>query len=164
MLTRPLSWAEGFHIHCTVEISNHLCQFSLHFLDPLRVDEATHRPLYNHQQLPISEKCRLPTEPPTFDIVARAIRNFLHHFEHSRDRLLQDIGLFVDDLVYDLVRKNQNPLQTIQKVRRHPIVLVLFLQELKYSDVTSVFVAQERTQTSNVTWATLKAAFAISFN
>ena len=54
------------------------------------------------------QKCRLPTETPTFDIVARAHCDVLHHFEHSRDCLLQDFGLFVDDLVCDLVRKNQN--------------------------------------------------------
>jgi len=81
-----------------------------------------------------------------------------------RDCLLQDFCLFIADPVCDLVRKKQNALQPIQKVRRHLIVLVLFLQKLKQPRVTSASEAQEREQTSNVTVATLKAAFAISFN
>ena len=74
------------------------------------------------------QRCRLPTETTTFDIVTRTLCDCLHHFEHSRDCLLQDVRLFVDDLVCDLVRKNQNTLQPIQKVQWHLIVLVLFLQ------------------------------------
>ena len=97
-------------------------------------------------------------------MVTRTLCDALHHFEHLRDCLLQDFCLFVDDLVCDLVRKERNAFQPIQKVQRHLVVLVLFLQELQQLRVTSASDAPERTQTSNVTWATLKAAFAISFN
>jgi hypothetical protein len=110
------------------------------------------------------QKAKPLTESTTLDVVTRTLRNLLHHFEHSRDCLVQDFRLFVDDLVCDLVRKKQNALQPLQKFRRHLVVPILFLQELIQSDVTSASGAQERTQTSNVTWATLKAAFAISFN
>ena len=104
------------------------------------------------------------TETPAFDIVAGELCDFLRHSEHSRDCLLKDFCLVVDNLVCDLVRKQQNTLQPIQKVQRHLVVLVLFLQELKQPGVTSTSGAQELVQTSNVTSARLKAAFAISFN
>jgi hypothetical protein len=67
---------------------------------------------------------------PTFDIVTRTFRDLLHHFEHSRDHLLQDIRLFADDFIRDLVRQRHNPLQPIEKARRDLVVFVLFLQEL----------------------------------
>jgi len=54
----------------------------------------------------------------------------LHHFKHPRDDLLQEFCLFADELVRDLVRKEQNALQPIQKAQRDLVVLVLFLQEL----------------------------------
>jgi hypothetical protein len=66
--------------------------------------------------------------------------------------------------VRDLVRKRQNALQPVQQVQRYLVVLVLFLQKLKQPGITSASEAQEWEQTSNVTWVTLKAAFAISFN
>jgi hypothetical protein len=55
-------------------------------------------------------------------------------------------------------------LQSIQKVGRHLVVLVLFLQKLKQPGVTSASEAQEWEQTSNVTLVTPKATFAIPFN
>ena len=69
------------------------------------------------------------TETPTLNILTREIRDLLHHLEHFRDRLLQDFCL-ADDIVYDLIRKIQNALQSIQKVRRHLIVFILLLEEL----------------------------------
>ena len=97
------------------------------------------------------QKCRLPTETPSFDIVARTLRNLLHHSEHSRNCLLQNFCLFVHKFICDLVRKNQNSLQPTQEVRRHLVVPILFLQELKRSCVTSASESQEGVQTSNVT-------------
>jgi hypothetical protein len=110
------------------------------------------------------QKIKPFTESTTLDIVTRTLRNLLHHFEHSRNSPLQDFRLFVDDLVCDLVRKEQNALQPLQKFRRHLVIPVLFLQELIESGVTSASGAQERIRTSNVTWATPKAACAIPFN
>jgi len=43
---------------------------------------------------------------------------------------LQDLCLFTDDFVCDLVRQRQDALQSIQQGRWHLVVLVLFLQEL----------------------------------
>jgi hypothetical protein len=77
------------------------------------------------------QKSRLRTETPTPDIVARARCDVFHHFEHSRDSLLQDLCLFVDDLICDLAREKQNALQPIRQVQWHLVVLVLFLQKLK---------------------------------
>ena len=83
------------------------------------------------------QKSQLPTETPTFHMVTRTLCDALHHFEHLRDCLLQDFSLFVDDLVCDLVRKERNAFQPIQKVQWHPVILVLFLQELQQLRVTS---------------------------
>jgi hypothetical protein len=110
------------------------------------------------------QKSRLRTETPTLDIVTRTLCDVFHHFEHSRDCLLQDVCLFVDDLVCDLAREKQNALQPIRQVQWHLVVLILFPQKLKQPGVTSASEAQGDEQTSNVTLVTLKAAFAISFN
>ena len=61
----------------------------------------------------------------------------MHHFEHSRDDLLQDICLFVDDFICDLIRQRHNTLQSIEKPRWYLVAFDLFLQELS-SHVTSV--------------------------
>jgi len=55
----------------------------------------------------------------------------LHYFEHSRDYLFQDVCLFADDFVCNLVRQRQDALQPIQQSRWNLVVFVLFLQELK---------------------------------
>src|SRR5258706_5884053 len=73
---------------------------------------------------------RLPTETTTFDIAARKFRNRFHHFKHPRDGLLQDICLFTDDFICDLVCKRQNALEPVQKPHRDLIVFILFLHEL----------------------------------
>jgi hypothetical protein len=54
----------------------------------------------------------------------------VHHFEHSRDDLLQEICLFADNFVYDLVRKRQYALQPIENDRWNLVVFILFLPEL----------------------------------
>jgi hypothetical protein len=55
----------------------------------------------------------------------------MQHLEHPWDDFLQDICLFADDFICDLVREEQYTLQPVQKDRRHLVVFVLFLQELK---------------------------------
>ena len=54
----------------------------------------------------------------------------MHYSKHSRDELFQDFCLFGDDFIRHLLRQRQNAFHTIAKVRRHLIILVLFLQEL----------------------------------
>ena len=65
-----------------------------------------------------------------FDIVTGKFRNPLHYFEHLRDGLLQDFCFFADNIIGDLVRQRQNPLQLFEKARRNLVAFVLFLQEL----------------------------------
>ena len=72
----------------------------------------------------------LPTETPTFDVITQKHCDRLHYLEHSRDGLLQDVGLFADDFIRNLVRKKQNALQPIENARHHLVVFVLFLQKL----------------------------------
>jgi hypothetical protein len=72
----------------------------------------------------------VPTEPPTFDIIAGKVRDYLQHFKHSRDGLLQDFGFFAHDVIFNLVRKLQNSLQPIEDAGGHLVVFVLFLQKL----------------------------------
>jgi hypothetical protein len=88
------------------------------------------------------QKSRLRTETPASDIVTRTLCDVFHHFEHSRDCLLQDFCLFVHDLVRDLVREKQNAAQPIRQVQWHLVVLVLLLQKLKQPSVTSASEAQ----------------------
>ena len=65
-----------------------------------------------------------------FDIVARGLRDVVHHLKHSRNDLLQEIRLFANDFFGGLVRKRQNVLQPIEKTRCYLVVFVLFFQEL----------------------------------
>jgi hypothetical protein len=90
----------------------------------------------------------------------------VHHFEHSQDDLLQEVCVFADDFIRDLVRKRQNALQPIENDRWNLVVFILFLQELDRQVLPSAsdLMSQHRAQTSNVTLATPKMAFAIGFN
>jgi len=88
----------------------------------------------------------------------------VHYFKHSRDELLQDFRLLGDDFIRHLLRQRQNPLHTIAKSRRHLVILVLFFQELNHRALLLPPIWQKRGQTSNVTLATPKIAFAIGFN
>ena len=106
----------------------------------------------------------LLTQPSAFDIVTGKFRHLFHHFEHSRDDLLQDFHLFADDLIYHLVCQRQNALQPIQNARWNLVVFVLFLQELNGQALLLHLIRQWRARTSNVTLATPKTAFAIGFN
>ena len=54
----------------------------------------------------------------------------MHHFEHSRDDLLQDFCLLADDLFRDYVRQRQSALQPIEEAQQHLVEFVLFLHEL----------------------------------
>jgi len=99
-----------------------------------------------------------------FDIVTRKSRNLFHHFEHSRNRLVQYFRLLADDFIYYLVCQRQNPLQLVQKGRRCVIVFILFLQELHDQALPQLLIHQQRARTSNVTPARPKRAFVIGFN
>jgi len=79
-----------------------------------------------------------------FDIVTRKSRDLLHHFEHSRDRLLQYIRLLADDFIYDLVCQRQNALQLVQKGRGCVVVFILFLQELNNQALPRLLIRQQR--------------------
>jgi hypothetical protein len=70
--------------------------------------------------------------------VARKTRYPVHHFEHSRDDLLQEVRILADDLFRDLVRKRQNVLQPIKNDRWNLVVFILFLQELDHQALPSV--------------------------
>jgi len=72
----------------------------------------------------------MPTETSTSDVVARNLRNLSHHFEHSRDDLLQDICLVAKDIICDLFCERQDALQSIENTRRDLVIFVFFLQEL----------------------------------
>ena len=61
----------------------------------------------------------------------------MHNLKHSRDELLQDFCIFGDYFICGLLRQRQNPLHSIAKTRGHLVILVLFLQELQSSKVTS---------------------------
>ena len=65
-----------------------------------------------------------------FDIVTRKFGHPVHYLEHSWNNSLQEIRLFADDFICDLVRQGQNALQAIEKARRHLVIFVAFLQEL----------------------------------
>jgi hypothetical protein len=54
----------------------------------------------------------------------------MHHFEHSWDDLLQEVCLFADDFVCDLLCKRQNALQPIENNKWNLVMFILFLQEL----------------------------------
>ena len=88
----------------------------------------------------------------------------MHYLEHSRGELLQDFCLFGDDFVCNLLRQGQNPLHLIEKAQGHLVILVLFLQELNRRALPPSPIRRWRAQTSNVTLATPKTAFAIGFN
>jgi len=99
-----------------------------------------------------------------FDVVARYLRDVVHHLIHSRDDILQQVCLFADDFVRDNIRERQNVLQPVQKIRYYLVVLVLCFQKLNVRALPSVLTRQQRAQTSNVTLATPKTAFEIGFN
>jgi hypothetical protein len=65
-----------------------------------------------------------------FHVLARYFSDPVHHIEHPREDLLQEICLFTDDFLRDNVRERQDALQPLHKNRRYLVVLVLFLQEL----------------------------------
>ena len=88
----------------------------------------------------------------------------MHYFKHSRDELLQDFCLFGHDLICHLFRQRQNPLHPTAKTRGHLVILVLFLQQLQPQGLLIPLISRWRAQTSNVTLATPKTAFAIGFN
>ena len=77
---------------------------------------------------------------------------------------LQDFGLFGDDFICDLLHQRQNALHPIIKGQWHMVILVLFLQELYCQALLLPPRSLWRAQTSNVTLATPKTAFAIGFN
>ena len=54
------------------------------------------------------------------------------------DDLLQDICLFAENIVCDLLPQRQDTLQPIQKGRWHLVIFVLFLQELSSQVLSSV--------------------------
>jgi hypothetical protein len=60
----------------------------------------------------------------------------VHHFEHSRDGILQEVCL-ADDFVRDLCRKRQNAPQPIENDRWNLVVFILFLQELDRQELPS---------------------------
>ncbi len=88
----------------------------------------------------------------------------MHHFEHSRDDFLQDFCLLADDFICDLVCKQRNALQSIQKGRGNLVVSISFLQNLQGQTSPRRLLGQWRTRTSNVTLARPKTAFATGFN
>ena len=48
-----------------------------------------------------------------FDVVARNLRDHVHHLKHSWDDLLQKLRLFADDLFRDNVRERQDAPQSV---------------------------------------------------
>ena len=54
----------------------------------------------------------------------------MHDLVHPWDELLQDLCLFGDDFICNLLRQRHDPLQPIAKARGYLIILVLFLQDL----------------------------------
>jgi len=84
----------------------------------------------------------MPTEAPTFDIIAREFCDLLHHLEHAWDGLLQHFHLFADNFIYDLVCEMQNPLQPVENVRRHLVAFILFLQELNGQELPLTLIGQ----------------------
>jgi hypothetical protein len=103
---------------------------------------------------------RWPTETLTFDVLARKFRYLLHYFEHSLEGLLQDIRLFLDDFFIELGRQRENALQPIEKARYHPIVFVLFLQELNSQVSLLLPIHQRRARTPNTKVAIPTMTFA----
>jgi len=99
-----------------------------------------------------------------FNVVARKFRDLMHHFEHSRDDLPQDVRLFADGFICNLVRQRQNALQPIKKLRRCLVVFVLFFQKLRGKMLRLPLMQLWRARTSNVTLATPKTAFVTGFN
>src|SRR5258706_853951 len=88
----------------------------------------------------------------------------MHYFKHLWDELFQDFCLFGDNFICHLLCERQNMLHRIAKARRHVVILGLFLQELNHEALLHTPTCQRRAQTSNVTSATLRTAFAIGFN
>jgi hypothetical protein len=111
-------------------------------------------PLFSSRSsaLPIQKYDGLPS-----NVLARKIRYLLHYFEHSRDGILQDIRLFVQEetdilennLFIELGRQRENALQPIEKSRHHPIVFALFLQELNSQVSPLLLIHQQRARSSN---------------
>ena len=99
------------------------------------------------------------------DIVTRKFGDSMHHVEHLRNNFLQDICLFADDLICDLIRHRQNALQATKKARRQSVIFVSFLQELIGQVLPLPLInCKARARTSNVTPAIPKTAFVIGFN
>jgi len=69
----------------------------------------------------------------------------VHHFEHLRDNLIQNLCLFADNFVCNLVRQRQDALQPIQEGRWHLVVLVLFPQELDDQELPLLLTPLEST-------------------
>ena len=88
----------------------------------------------------------------------------MHYFKHSRNELFQDFCLSRDYFICNLLRQWQNSLHPIAKTRGHLVILVLFLQELSRQALLLPPKCKGRTLTSNVTWVTPIATFAIEFN
>ena len=88
----------------------------------------------------------------------------MHYFKHSRDELFQDIRLFGNDFICHLLHQRQNTPHPMAQARRYLVILVLFLQELNRGASLLTPPCQWRVQTSNVTLATPKTAFAIGFD
>ena len=61
------------------------------------------------------------------DVVARNFRDPGYHFEHSGDDIFQEICLFAEDFICQLVHQRQNALQRIQKAQWRLVVCALFL-------------------------------------
>ena len=104
-----------------------------------------------------------------FGQIARNFRGLVCHRIHSRDDLLQEVRLFADYSVCDYfvrdnVRESQNALQPVQKAQWYLVVLVFYLQQLNGRALPLQLIRQQRARTSNVTFATPKADFAIGFN
>jgi len=76
------------------------------------------------------------------DVLAYKFGDRLHYFEHSRHYFIQDICLFADDFVCDLVRQRRDALQLIQQARWHLIIFILFLQELNDQALPLVLILQ----------------------
>ena len=98
------------------------------------------------------------------DIVTRKFGDSMHHFEHLRNNFLQDICLFADDFICDLICHRQNTLQATKKAQRQSVIFVSFLQELIGQALPLPLICKARARTSNVTPAIPKTAFVIGFN
>ena len=130
-LTRAFDFAESLDIYCTHEVFNDLGQMCVYSFGHPQVGHSTYPPC-NYQCSPNLEH-KLPTQTTAFDIVTCKPCYHVDNFIHSRNCVLQDVCLLEDDFICNRVRKNQNALQPIEKVRRNQVEFIVFLQELKNS-------------------------------